>query len=96
MSLGQPKFRTGFFLQPSEKKVRLEREYTSRQAKRERRPKKLYTMSLGEDGGRKGKGETQSLLRLLGPERERVCGWSRRDGGMNCSCGGAQTDHRGV
>ena len=45
--------------QPNEKKLRLEREYTSRQAKRQRRPKKLYKMAPGgerEQQKRKGKG----------------------------------------
>ena len=42
--------------QPTEKKMRLEREYTSRQAKRQGRPKKLYKLAPGGEKEQKNKG----------------------------------------
>lgn len=44
-----------FFVQPEAKKIRFEREYAARQAKKQKRPKKIYAMTPG-DGKKKGKG----------------------------------------
>ena len=44
------------FFQPEEKRLRLEREYSSRQAKRAKRPKRIYVMAQDKQEKRKSKG----------------------------------------
>ena len=53
------------FVQPEAKKIRLEREYAARQAKKQKRPKKIYAMASG-DGKKKGKGRCYRSAPLSG------------------------------
>jgi ATP-dependent RNA helicase DDX27 len=54
---------------PEAKKIRFEREYAARQAKKQKRPKKIYAMASG-DGKKKGKGVVKTKPVIEGFERE--------------------------